>query len=217
MRCEDPAKPQEQNVLFPMFLKLAGQTCLVIGAGCIAEAKLLQLLGTGAQIHVVAPEATPLIQQWANEGKLRWERRAFEERDLERVFLVVACTSSTALNSRIFQAAKQYQILCNVVNAPELCDFFYPAIVKRGDLQIAISTSGRSPALASRIRQQLETQFGPEYEGLLRRLGTIRTKLFSRNIDPERRRNLLRRIAERGFSHRLAERPTRIQAEIAPR
>ena len=213
----DPAKlPEQSNALFPMFLKLTGRRCLVVGAGSVAEAKLLQLLATGAQIHVVALEATTQIQQWTIEGKLRWERRNFGERDLEGVFLVVACTSSPVINGRIFYAAKRHEVLCNVVDAPELCDFYYPAIVRRGDLQIAISTSGRSPALAARIREQLEIQFGPEYEGLLRRLGAIRARLFSRNIETELRRKVLCRIAGRGFCERILGRLSRRQAEVAP-
>jgi precorrin-2 dehydrogenase/sirohydrochlorin ferrochelatase len=218
MTCEDPAKqPEQSSALFPMFLKLTGRSCLVVGAGLIGEAKLVQLLTTGAQIRVVAPEATAVVQQWANEGKIRWERRTFDERHLEGVFLVIVCTSSSSLNSRIFYAAKRHGVLCNVVDAPDLCDFYYPALVRRGDLQIAISTSGRSPALAARIREQLEAQFGPEYEGLLRRLGAIRARLFSRNTDPELRRNILRRIAGRKSSNRILERLSRRATETALR
>jgi precorrin-2 dehydrogenase/sirohydrochlorin ferrochelatase len=189
-----------------MFLKLTGRKCLVVGAGQVAEAKLAHLLTTRTQILVAAPEATSQIARWAEEGKICWHCREFEERDLAGIFLVVVCTSSRALNAQIYYAARCRGVLCNVVDAPELCDFYYPAIVRRGDLQIAVSTAGRSPALASRIREELEAKFGPEYEELVHWLGTIRTRLFSRNLQPEFRRQVLRRVASRRLSDHFIER-----------
>ena len=113
---------------------------------------------------------------------------------------MIAATNSRDLNAAIFREAGQRNILCNVVDDPEYCDFYYPAVVRRGDLQLAISTNGQSPALAQRIRRELEIQFGPEYGEWLEQLGTIRQQLFASKIDPEERRQSAARTGQpRGF------------------
>jgi precorrin-2 dehydrogenase/sirohydrochlorin ferrochelatase len=181
--------------LFPMFLKLAGRPCLVVGAGAIAESKISSLVETGADVSVVAPEARPQVRSWAREGKIKWHQRSWEPSDLEGMFLVVAATSSTKLHEQIFKKATRRGILCNIVDVPELCDFYYPAVVQRGALQIAISTAGQSPALAQRLRKVLEEQFGPEYEEWLVHLGEARDKLFAKLLDPEERKRVLHELA----------------------
>jgi precorrin-2 dehydrogenase/sirohydrochlorin ferrochelatase len=181
--------------LFPMFLKLAGRPCLVVGAGAIAESKISSLVETGADVSVVAPEARRQIRSWAREGKIKWHQRSWEPSDLEGMFLVVAATSSTKLNEQILKKATRRGILCNIVDVPELCDFYYPAVVQRGALQIAISTAGQSPALAQRLRKVLEEQFGPEYEEWLVHLGEARDKLFAKLLDPEERKRVLHELA----------------------
>src|SRR6266403_1807335 len=175
--------------LFPMFLKLSDRPCLVVGAGTIAESKIASLFAAGGR--VVAPEATPQVRSWAHSNSIEWHQRLFQADDLEGMFLVVAATSSTELHQRIFAQATQRGVLCNIVDVPPLCDFYYPSVVQRGALQIAISTAGQSPALAQRLRKQLEDQFGPEYEEWLAQLGEARDKLFSKKLDPEERKRLL--------------------------
>src|SRR6266403_1133936 len=175
--------------LFPMFLKLSDRPCLVVGAGTIAESKNASLFAAGGR--VVAPEATPQVRSWAHSNSIEWHQRLFQADDLEGMFLVVAATSSTELHQRIFAQATQRGVLCNIVDVPPLCDFYYPSVVQRGALQIAISTAGQSPALAQRLRKQLEDQFGPEYEEWLAQLGEARDKLFSAKLDPEERKRLL--------------------------
>jgi precorrin-2 dehydrogenase/sirohydrochlorin ferrochelatase len=177
--------------LFPMFLKLSARPCLVVGAGIIAESKIAGLLEAGGRVRVVAPEATPQVRSWAHSNTIEWHQRPYQPDDLEGMFLVVAATSSTELHERIFAQATQRGVLCNIVDVPPLCDFYYPAVVQRGALQIAISTAGQSPALAQRLRKQLEDQFGPEYEEWLVQLGEARDKLFSTKLDPEERKRLL--------------------------
>jgi precorrin-2 dehydrogenase / sirohydrochlorin ferrochelatase len=177
--------------LFPMFLKLSARPCLVVGAGAIAESKIASLLGAGGRVRVVAPEATPRVRSWAQSNTIEWRQRPFQPRDLEGIFLVVAATSSTELHEQIFRLATQRGVLCNVVDVPPLCDFYYPSVVQRGALQIAISTAGQSPALAQRLRKQLEDQFGPEYQEWLAQLSEAREKLHSTKIDPEERKRLL--------------------------
>jgi precorrin-2 dehydrogenase/sirohydrochlorin ferrochelatase len=177
--------------LFPMFLKLSARPCLVVGAGTIAESKIASLLEAGGRVRVVAPEATPQVRSWAHANSIEWHQRPFQPDDLEGMFLVVAATSSAELHERIFEHATQRGVLCNIVDVPPLCDFYYPSVVQRGALQIAISTAGQSPALAQRLRKQLEDQFGPEYEQWLAQLGEARDKLFSSKLDPEERKRLL--------------------------
>lgn len=165
------------NRLFPLFLKLDGRRCLVVGAGKIGESKIASLLNTGAELHVVAPQATDRVKMWARNGQLRWSKRKFREADLSGCFLVIAATSLRKLHERIFRLAQRQKIMCNVVDVPELCDFYYPAVVQRGALQIAVSTGGESPALAQRLRKELESEFGPEYEEWLAQLGKERVKI----------------------------------------
>ena len=174
-----------------MFLKLAGRPCLVVGAGTIAESKITSLLEAYAQVLVVAPDATPGVRSWAQAKRVEWRQRGFQPSDLDGMFIVVAATSSTELHKQIFQEAKQRGVLCNIVDVPELCDFYYPAVVQRGALQIAVSTSGQSPALAQRLRIELDEQFGPEYEAWLEYLGEARDKLQSQELHPEERKRLL--------------------------
>ena len=130
-----------------MFLRLAGRHCLVVGAGVVAEGKITALLSAGARVTVVAPRARRRIACMARGGRIVWHKRKFRARDLAEVFLVVAATSSPQLHERIWREARRRGVLCNVVDDPPRCDFYYPAIVRRGALQIAISTSGQSPAL----------------------------------------------------------------------
>ena len=180
-----------------MFMKLEGRSCLVVGAGTIGEPKISSLIAAGASVRVVALDATVAVTEWARTGAITWEARAFNSADLDNTFMVIAATNARALNAAIFHEAQQRNILCNVVDDPEYCDFYYPAVVRRGDLQIAISTNGHSPALAQRIRRELEIQFGPEYGEWLEQLGRTRQQLFASKIDPEQRRRLLHELASR--------------------
>jgi len=196
--------------LFPMFVKLTGRKCVVVGGGRVAEGKVEGLLASGATVVIVAPEVTEKIAGWSREHRLTWQARRFEPSDLDGAFLVIAATGADAVNESVFRQAEARGILCNAVDEPERCHFYYPAIVRRGALQIAISTAGLSPALARRLRQELEEQFGPEYEHWLEELGMLRQKAFTLRADPKRRTRLLHRLAGRkGYERFLrAERRT---------
>ena len=183
--------------LFPMFMKLEGRRCLVVGAGKVGEPKIGGLIDTGARIHVVALEATEAVHAWARAGKITLEIRPFIESDLEGAFLAVVATASRSLNESIYREAQRRRVLCNVVDVPEYCDFYYPAVVRRGDLQIAISTNGQSPSLAQKLRQQLERQFGPGYAQWVAELGETRRLVLASSLDPERKRELLHSLASR--------------------
>jgi len=193
--------------LFPIFVKLAGRAVLVVGAGKVAENKIEGLLDTGARIRVVAPEATNRVQEWAMSGLISLEQRAYTASDLEGILLVVVATSSNSVNGAIFRGANSRGILCNVVDVPELCDFFYPAVIRRGDLQIAISTAGQSPSLAQKLRQQLERQFSPRYGEWVAELGKTRREILRSDLEPGVKRCLLQSLASReAFEARLVAR-----------
>ena len=181
--------------LFPAFLKMAGRRCLVVGAGPIAEEKIESLLHTDAKITVVAPDATARVQAWARARKIRWQRRKFRATDLSGAFIVIAATSNSKLHATIFRKARRLGVLCNSVDDPANCDFYYGSVVRRGELQIAISTAGHSPALAQRLRKKLEKDIGTEYERFVTALGAARKRLFAKSISPLRRKALLHELA----------------------
>ena len=194
--------------LFPMFLKLEGKQCLVVGAGRVGEPKIAGLLETGARIRVVSLDASPVVREWARAGKIELEVRAFSAEDLDGAFLTIVATNSRTLNERVYREAQRRGVLCNVVDVPDLCDFFYPAIVRRGDLQIAVSTAGQSPSLAQKIRQQLEKQFGPGYASWVAELGETRKLILASDLDKERKLDLLHSLASReAFEAALAGMP----------
>jgi precorrin-2 dehydrogenase/sirohydrochlorin ferrochelatase len=178
-----------------MFAKLEGKRCLMVGAGKVGEPKIGGLLDTGASIHVVALQASAAVNAWARAGKITLDLRAFAAKDLDGAFLAVVATASRTLNATIYREAQRRGVLCNVVDVPEYCDFYYPAVVRRGSLQIAISTGGESPSLAARLRAELERQFGPEYGAWVKRLGRARAGILRRVLDPKKKRRILHRQA----------------------
>jgi precorrin-2 dehydrogenase / sirohydrochlorin ferrochelatase len=180
-----------------MFVKLEGKRCLVVGAGKVGEPKIGGLIDTGARVRVIALEASEAVQEWAKDGKITLEIRAFVLADLDGTFLAVVATTSCALNESIYREAQRRGVLCNVVDDPEFCDFYYPAVVRRGDLQIAISTTGQSPSLAQKLRQQLERQFGQGYARWVAELGETRKLVLGSDLQPQRKRDLLNSLASR--------------------
>lgn len=194
--------------LFPMFMKLAGRHCLVVGAGKVGEPKIGGLIDTGARIHVVTLEASSQVYEWAEAGKIELDLRRFAPSDLDGKFLAVVATATPSLNQFIYHEAERLGVLCNVVDVPEYCDFFYPAVVRRGDLQIAVSTAGQSPSLAQKIRQQLERQFGEGYADWVQQLGQTRRLILASELDRETKSNLLHSLASReAFEAALARIP----------
>lgn len=181
--------------LFPAFLKLEGRHCLLVGGGPVAESKLDLLLRAGAKVTVVSPQVTAGLAQHVDDGTILWKPRVFVPPDLEGVFLVVAATGDPRANELVFREADRRNVLCNAVDEPERCHFYYPAVVQRGALQIAISTAGLSPSLAQRLRKDLEVQFGSEYEELTEWLGRVRAMLLQRGADFETRRRILGHLA----------------------
>src|SRR5580658_5365547 len=183
--------------LFPIFVKLEGRLIVVVGGGNIAEAKIPGVLAAGARIRLIAPSVTPQIAEWVHFGKIEWLPREFETADLDGAFLVIAATSAPGVNEAVYREAETSGILCNAVDDIEHCHFYYGAVVQRGDLQIAISTNGKSPALAQRLRQEFEAEFGPEYEVWLQWLGAAREALRASGPSSESTRKLLHELASR--------------------
>ena len=185
------------SALFPMFVKLAGRSCVVVGGGTIAESKVESLLAADAAVVVVSPTLTAKLQHQHSIGSLNWIPRRFDPIDLDGAFLVIAATSDDSVNELVFQEAESRGILCNAVDQPPRCHFYFPAVVRRGALQIAISTGGLSPSLARRLREEFEAEFGSEYEEWLLWLGTVRETLMQRKLDFATRKRLLAYLARR--------------------
>lgn len=177
--------------LYPLFLNLKDRTCVVVGGTEMAEGKIRELLESGARIRVIAPEITRQISAWADSGKLKWIPRNYETGDLDDAFLVVAI-ADPATNASVFAEAEMQHTFCNAVDDIAHCNCYASAVLRRGPLQIAISTAGNSPALAQRLRKEFEKQFGEEYGAWVQQLGEARRRLFQdTTITVEMRREML--------------------------
>src|SRR5882762_5020774 len=183
--------------LFPAFLKLHSRRVLVVGGGIIAAQKIPGLLEAGAQVHVVSPKLAPQLTEWVRNQQITWSPKPFEPADLEGAFLVIAATSLRDLNAQVYRESDRRNLLCNAVDDIDHCHFYYGSIVQRGDLQIAISTNGKSPALAQRLRREFEAEFGPEYEAWLQWLGAAREALRATDPRSETAKELLHELASR--------------------
>jgi precorrin-2 dehydrogenase / sirohydrochlorin ferrochelatase len=183
--------------LFPMFVKLEGRECLVVGTGRVGESKIKGLLAAGAVVRAVGRRATKTVRQWALNRRISWERREFDSDDLNAVVLVVAATSSSEVNGQVYQEAQRRGVFCNSVDDPPHCDFYFPAVVRRGDLQIAISTAGESPAFAQKLRRELENALDDSLGNWLHEVGTLRREILAKHPPSAQRKRLLHRIADR--------------------
>ena len=183
--------------LFPMFLKLTARPCVVVGAGKIAESKIESLRHAEARVTVIAPQALPRVQAWAEAGEIVWQEREYREGDLAGAFLAVAGTATAAVNRAVYAEANARGVLCNAVDDPPFCDFYFPSIVKRGELQIAISTAGDSPALAQRLRKEINAALPFDLGEWLMELGRLRREVTAVEPIGEPRKALLHELAQR--------------------
>lgn len=184
---------------YPVNLDIRNRACLVVGGGGVGTRKVLGLLRCGALVHVVSPEVTEKILDLASENRIVLKRRGYRSSDLEGKFLVIGATSDMALNRGISRDAEHLNMLCNIADVPDVCNFILPSVVNRGDLILAISTSGRSPAFAKDLRRQLESQFGPEYAEFLDIMGAIRKRLLQEAHEPEAHKPLFERLIAGGL------------------
>ncbi len=163
---------------YPVYLDLRGRSVLLVGAGTVALQKIDALVEGGARVHVVSPEAKPPFQRLARGGKIRWSRRPYRTSDMKGARLVIAATNNPKVHQKISKDARARGIWANIVDVPPLCDFIAPAIVRRGDIQIAISTGGAAPALAKYLRKKLETVIGPEHEDFVKMVKALRPRIL---------------------------------------
>jgi uroporphyrin-III C-methyltransferase/precorrin-2 dehydrogenase/sirohydrochlorin ferrochelatase len=183
--------------MLPIFLKLDGRRCLVVGAGNVALEKVSNLLKTGLQLRVVAPDARPEIAELAREGKLELIQRAFELSDLDGNTLVIAATDVPEVNAAVYHGAVERGVVANSVDDIPNCDFFFGSIVTRGSLQVAISTGGESPAFAQRLRREIDEQLPADLGPWLENLGTLRREVLATHPRSESRKLLLHQLANR--------------------
>lgn len=188
---------RKKKTFYPVNLDLEGRAVLVIGGGKVAERKIESLIACGANVRLVSPEGTARIRAWAGKGAIRWAPRPYRPgRDERGAFLVIAATDDARVNRAACRAAKAARTFINVVDVPELCTCTIPAVVRRGDLQIAVSTGGASPAFSRRVREELEKTFGQGHERYLDLLGRLRAPLRKMVKDPASRQDLMTRLAQ---------------------
>jgi uroporphyrin-III C-methyltransferase/precorrin-2 dehydrogenase/sirohydrochlorin ferrochelatase len=197
--------------LLPIFLKLEGRRGLLIGAGTVALDKVASLLKTGLRLRVVAPEARPEIRALAADGTIEWTPRAFEPGDLDGNFIVIAATDAPEVNAAVYRGCVERGIICNSVDDIPNCDFFFGSVVSRGDLQIAISTAGESPAVAQRLRREIDAQLPDDLSEWLRNLGEVRREVLELHPRGEERKALLHQLAQRSLCE-LESCPSRVLA-----
>ncbi|MCX7981518.1 MAG: bifunctional precorrin-2 dehydrogenase/sirohydrochlorin ferrochelatase [Syntrophales bacterium] len=186
---------------YPVFLKVEDRLCVVVGGGAVAERKVLRLLQCGARVMVVSPHLTPGLEDLCQKKKIEVVREAYHPSHLKGAFLIIGATDDIETNEQIFRDSLKENVLVNIVDDPQKCNFILPSLLERGDLSIAISTAGKSPALARKIRQDLSHLLGPEYAILLKILGNLRKRY--REVEPDGIRRM--RTYERLLSSNLLE------------
>ncbi|HET9215762.1 MAG TPA: bifunctional precorrin-2 dehydrogenase/sirohydrochlorin ferrochelatase [Terriglobia bacterium] len=192
-------------MFYPLFIDLRARHVLVVGGGDVAERKVDSLIQAEASVTVVAPDLTPRLQKLQESGAIRAIRRKFDEADMEDALLVISATDDPDTQNRVAAVARARKILVNTVDQPKLCDFIVPAIVRRGDLVAALSTSGKSPVLAATLKAKMEAIITDDAARAARLLGEIRTEVHTRFQDPDRSRKAFERVVESGILEWIAE------------
>ncbi|UCD31344.1 MAG: bifunctional precorrin-2 dehydrogenase/sirohydrochlorin ferrochelatase [Desulfobacterales bacterium] len=193
---------------YPVFLDVKHRHCLVVGGGSVGARKVSTLLDCNATVTVVSPTISAKLNELAKKATLIIKKRPFLLSDLKNKFLVIGATDNQELNRQIHAEAERLGILCNIADRPEACNFILPSIVKKGDLVIAISTSGSSPAFAKKLRKDFESQFGNEYAEFLELMGAIRKKLLAKNHKSEVHKPLFEQLINRGLVEMIKNRRT---------
>lgn len=188
---------------YPMVVDLAGRRCLVVGGGQVAERKVRALVEAGAEVVVVSPALSPGLEGLKRGGRIVHRVRSYQPGDVAGSFLVFGATDDREVNGRLADEANAAGVLANLADSPTLSTFLVPAALTRGNLVIAISTGGDSPALARKIKEDLESVFGEEYAGLLKVLEQVRERAKREVADPERRRALFERAVESDLLERI--------------
>ena len=179
---------------YPICLDLDSKPCVVVGGGRVAERKVLGLLSCSAQVSVVSPVLTEELQSQHAKGNILWIDREYRQGDLSQAFLVIAATDDEDTQKQLYEEAVSNNLLLNVADVPQRCNFILPATVRRGDLNIAVSTAGKSPALAGKLRMELEERFGLEYEILVDILGAIRPEILAFGLSQSENEKLFKQL-----------------------
>ena len=182
---------------------------MVVGGGQVGTRKVNTLLECGARVTVISPQVTSVLSALADQGRIDLELRAYRSTDLDKAFLIIGATDDQVLNRRIHRDAEAAQRLCNIADQPALCNFVLPSIINQGDLSIAISTAGKSPAFAKHLRRQLTDQFGPEYGQMLELMGAIRERLLAAEHAPEQHKPLFEQLIRCGLLEMIKDRDQR--------
>jgi precorrin-2 dehydrogenase/sirohydrochlorin ferrochelatase len=188
---------------YPAFLDLQGTSCLVVGGGQVGERKVKTLLECGAVVHLVSPELTPYLEEAVRRGRVIPAGSVFTPAQLEGMFLVIGATADPDVNRRISAEARARNLLCNIVDRPRECNFIVPATVRRGDLTIAVSTGGRSPALAKKIREDLEKLFPDSYIKFIGLMGRIREYVLAQGGPQEENQRIFEALARSALPEML--------------
>lgn len=191
---------------YPVNLDIRNRKCLVVGGGAVGTRKVMTLLDCGAKVTVVSTDVAEKLQELSDNDIIKLKKRPFQISDLDEMFLVMGATDNQEINREIYSEAERLGILCNIADRPEDCNFILPAIVNRGDLIIAISTSGKSPAFAKKMRKDLEKEFGTEYAEFLKLMGEIRNKLLSEDHEPEAHKHLFEQLIKRDLVKMIKDR-----------
>jgi precorrin-2 dehydrogenase/sirohydrochlorin ferrochelatase len=181
---------------YPLFLEISGRRCVVVGGGNVAKRKVERLLACGARVEVVGKVLIPEIEALRRAGEIVHRDADYDSDLIHGAFLVIGATDSDGVNERIARDARALGIPVNIVDDPARCDFILPAVVERGDLVIAVSTGGRSPALAGKLRRELEAAYGPEYAVLLEILGELREKVIAEGRPSAENRALFEAVVQ---------------------
>ena len=180
--------------MYPICLEISDKLCVIVGGGSVAERKVFSLLTAMARVRVISPALTTHLRQLADEGRIEWQQRGYQPGDLTGALLVFAATDNSRVQKDIVQEAREANQLINVIDSPEECGFQVPAVVRQGDLTLAVSTNGKSPAMAAMIRQQLEESFGEEYGLLLEIMSRLRKEILAGDRTEEERKKLFQKI-----------------------
>ena len=183
-------------VSYPVCLNISNERCVVVGGGEVAERKVVSLLECGAKVILVARTLTPALREMRDAGRIEHRADDYKEEYVNGVFLVIGATDRDDVNERVSEDARKRRIPVNIVDEPARCTFTVPSVFRRGDLQIAVSTGGKSPALARRVREDLEKRYGPEYETLLKIMGTLRERILARKTPWEDNKKLFESVLD---------------------
>ncbi len=190
---------------YPILIRLEGKKVVVVGGGVVAQRKVDTLLAYRADVHLISRELTPKLHQYLEKKKIKLCGHEFDESHLDGAFVVIAATDDPLLNRQVSERASARGLLINAVDQPADCNFIVPSILRRGDLLIAVSTSGKSPAFAKKVREELEKQFGDEYGSFLVLMGFLREEILEMNLSQEENKRIFQQLVNSPILDAIAE------------